>query len=554
MELAKRHREPQDPSNEPSNDQKKKCESEESDIPKNKKGKTFDVSSKVEEWKQKCKADGTYLFNNERTNTYLWGSTRIVVTIRNDKSKKECVVAARHIVQGPYYLTNTEDYKQVDALLHRLKKLHQLEMFQNERWYHECLLVLKSSEEDDRAFLLWGYGGDKESIEPAIFKYKKIGKTALSARACLRNLAIKHVLDIPGNHLGNLFLESGSKIHLAGLDVIDGRDYKNNKTDDEQKEEIKNEQQKKEKQTKEIERKVVEEKPWCSVFCDVLLPVETRAFECLGFNLQIFSKECVEYLAMWRDQVIRVFGEDSLEIKKWIAMEQALKASLFSKITENVNLEKWGWPVRVGDRVMVTIKPGSKETYSATMVCDDYKDILFDECFGSNYRKVKIDDRHRHIFPEDKRHHDFFMVDTKHVRPMTGEELKTNHQTKDADGFVRMDNPIAYFTGDIVKIYSVDVNDEIGNQLQRNKEKLKSKPEDVGLVIDDGTDNRYWRMIFHWKAKCIRSIPCRRLFWLGDNFCNGRALRVPNIKQQLEEDSPLKILRAYIPHFEHLLT
>ena len=110
---------------------------------------------------------------------------------------------------------------------------------------------------------------------------------------------------------------------------------------------------------------------------------------------------------------------------------------------------------------------------------------------------------------------------------------------------VRSTNFNDYFVGDIVKIYNTDVNTEINQDTAL----IHDKADDIGLVISHCKGNPYWRQVYCWKTKTIRSIVCSKLYWFADDKKGGRALHIHNATGKLKEYTPEKLLSEYKAYF-----
>ena len=110
-------------------------------------------------------------------------------------------------------------------------------------------------------------------------------------------------------------------------------------------------------------------------------------------------------------------------------------------------------------------------------------------------------------------------------------------------------------TGDIVKVYNQDVNDEYGCREVRTKIRntylLYEKPKDIVLVIQHESNNEFWKIVYLWKEKKIKSCQAKQMFWLQDQ--NGRAIRISNAAEQLDEIAPRKVMQPYFESFEKYL-
>lgn len=120
---------------------------------------------------------------------------------------------------------------------------------------------------------------------------------------------------------------------------------------------------------------------------------------------------------------------------------------------------------------------------------------------------------------------------------------------------IRYDGYLNYLVGDIVMIYDKSVNDENSwtHKSVRDEKRLEEPPIDIGLVIGKESGNQYWKLVYHWKAKTIKSVPCTHMFWFGDSSRGGRALRIPDAENALNEYAPYKLLSNYKDQFIDLL-
>jgi hypothetical protein len=171
------------------------------------------------------------------------------------------------------------------------------------------------------------------------------------------------------------------------------------------------------------------------------------------------------------------------------------------------------------------------------------------------YRLIRPDDICRHQLEFRESHGDIY-IKLEFIRNMTKEEEEKFPYVDDDPNMRRIPCYLSYYAGDIVKVYNDEVNYEqntcvLGIVRHRDEVKIKGKPNDIGIVLTNGEENEYWRKIYCWKAGIIKSVQCDHLYWISD--ANGRALRIKNAKERLEEDAPLKILKEYKPHFEKWL-
>jgi len=451
-------------------------------------------------------------------------------------------------------------------MIDRIEGLYKLGLFHSDSIYATCSLVLQSKEEDDIVWLMHAFGGNKEGLIRAIHGESMYYPSSGVAEKILKLLVFKHILGIPNNHLGYIF-QSGVDFYITGLDQVadevkegEGKEEKLEPSvaeEGEGKEEKLDRSPAEEKEGGEekLEQNTEEEgKTYESFFCSPLKPVESMSFKRLDCLLKKFPSPCLEYMAIWGDTILKVFGQNSVENQRWLELEARLRKTVFAGVAEP-NPKRFGWPVKSGDRVMFAFNRQSDEkNYPATMNWDEPEPAFCGEYRGS--WKVKIDDEFRYILHAHDRLHDTYAVLPQLVRHMTDEEKKIylGEQNK-AYRYFRGNSYLAYGPGDIVKIYEQDWNDENASTgvPKRDTVKLNSNPKDVGLVLSDMDSNRYWKSVYCFKSKSIGSFPCRRLYWIPDQEHGGRALFIPDVKSLLEEDSPLKILKAHLKKFAHLL-
>jgi hypothetical protein len=217
-----------------------------------------------------------------------------------------------------------------------------------------------------------------------------------------------------------------------------------------------------------------------------------------------------------------------------------LVESVFKRSTYK-NLERWGWPVGHGQRVMFRFCRGGKLWPGVMLEAKDHRlhSTLDPKLVCTLYRSVKPFECVRTQFSDvTDQLCDVLRIQAAYVRPMSEDE----HQEFGDDvaledlGRMRRASLDAFFPGDLVTVYEHDVH---------AFERLK--PVDVGLVI--GTDWN-WRTVYLWKAKTTRAVQCSKLFWLPDRQF-GRAVAVP--RELLDELAPRAVMVHNLELFEHLL-
>jgi hypothetical protein len=432
-----------------------------------------------------------YNFQTPRQNNYLNNSN----TLPWFTQKKTVLTHdLEFIVQGPYDLE--KDRARIEKIHYCLDVLHKIGFLKKDGIYESAYLVLESVDIQDKIWIMYEYGGHKDSLRPLSFVHNFSKRDTVQVVICL---ILKQIMNIIPDLNSILYGKSADKLAMFGLDTIGTSDGK------------------------------------------LELSSELRK------AIQKYSSNCTEYLDLYKERIYKTLGPNSEEAKLF----NLYYAKYIDELTlePSSNPEFFGWPLETNQRVMFhynnKLLPG---TYIDTT--SNQHVPLDPTCFAYTFRKIRPDESYRPQL------YDILKVEGQYVRLMTKEEEDMYINKLEEPNFHRSDSYIAYFPGDLVKIYNQEVNNEHDNlgsiKKIRDKNLLSQNPMDVGLVIGHVKDNPYWKMVYLWKQKQIESVSCRYMYWISD--VHGRALHVPKASEKLEEIVPRKIMELYLNQFDHLLS
>ena len=440
-----------------------------------------------------------YSFEKPRQKDFLNNSTKL------PGFDKDTVLTQNlhYIVQGPYELNDDTDKKKIEKIEYCLYILHKIKYLKKNSIFECAYLVLESVDVPNKVWLMYEYGGHKTimTLDSSSNSFSKTfnKRTTVQAVLCI---ILKNMMGLVADTSSILYYSSSSdRLILLGLDK-DGKDDK------------------------------------------LILPLKLQK------SIEEHSQYCTEYLDLYRTRIYKALGSESSEAKLFDHYYDKYCLVLNLKPTSNPDF--FGWPLKKNQRVMFHNSRYSNKLFPGTVIKDHNNKlhVLLDPiCFAYIFRKIRPDESCRSTL------YDEFEIEGQYVRPMKDEEQTLYINSIEEPEFNRTDSYIAYFQGDIVKVYNQEVNNEIdrlGNiEKIKNSELLSQNPVDIGLVIDDVKGNPYWKMIYLWKQRKIESVSCRYMYWVPNK--RGRALHIPKIKELLDELAPRKILEPYLDHFSDLL-
>lgn len=458
-----------------------------------------------------------YDFQKPRPTTYLDNAKLIS---RDEMGKATIMSKDTHfIIKGPYDLRNKEELNRVRHLHKVLSKLHQLEFLDENDCYNTADVVIESSSVPHNAWFLYEYGGSEcvQTFYDRIHNDQIFNKPESNIynkhyfARILISMMIKFVFGVKNPTCFKSLISPCDKIKLMGLDIIADNQSAEN---------------------------------W-------FVPVKSfeKCWKYFVNSLKKCDDLCIEAMDLYDMRFKKAFGAESTEYENWIKSHQVILSTIFPNYGGETNVLKFGWPVKKGQRIMFKylreLLPGTILSGSKGHVKLDYT------CFAYKYRNVRPDDSCRKKLYFTEQHGDI-KIEAEKVRPMTLEEQEEYPFIDNDLDFIRVNKNISYYPGDIVKIYNERVNEEddcMGTiKKTQNMEKIKGRPDDIGIVLKSGNNNPYWKTVFCWKSKVIKDINCSCMYWLPD--ANGKLVHVKDFELRLEEESPLKILREYQGCFE----
>jgi hypothetical protein len=407
----------------------------------------------------------------------------------------------------------------VGRICERVDFLHRVGFLSASSEYRTARVVLQDTEHPELSWLMYGSGEDFKDVSPVcerlLYPYwqqKNCFDWPESAAQLLAVLMLQRLMGTSNKLCALLY--SSDKISVFGLET----------------------------------EQSAESNGWGLLDSE---PTETKARAVIAGFLRTHADAYLEYLDLWRERLLAAHVDiDRLVL--WDALVDDLVENVFRRCAYR-NVERWGWPVRVGDHVMFRL--GSKLRPGVAldgMHHDELHSKLDRKLVYTLYRSVKPFEHVRDTLALVHQLCDVMRVRADDVRPMTNDERAKfgPDEQLEALGTMRRANLSAFFLGDIVAVYEEDVHDEHPHTHDYNfdQDVFEARaPVDVGLVV--GTDWG-WRTVYLWKAKAARSVQCSKLFWLPDDK-HGRALTV--LTELLDELAPRAILKQNLGLFEHLV-
>jgi hypothetical protein len=456
-----------------------------------------------------------YSFQTPRKEDYLKGAK-----VLNDDDTIPFVMSkdTHFLIKGPFDLEIPDELERVLFFNSTIEKLKKIKVFTNDT-YKDANLVIESSTSPNKLWIMYGYGGD-DYVSNLYKRYNNYrdDKHFCSPESTSRILILiilKIALGVADATNFKRIINPTGSIKIVGLDQ-------------------------KEKTINNLE--------------ELFVPVKSSIKQWDKF-LKLLSENsdiCIEAIDLYSMRIEKSFSPDDEFSIRWKDITYFIKNKIFPNSTAS-NPLCFGWPMNRGDRIMFKYQ---NKLLPGTILENEKSHSKIDySCFAYRYRKIRPDDCGRKDIHFTQSHCDLDVL-SNNVRPMTPEESDMFVSTDSDLKIIRNGRYTNYFLGDIVKVFNSVVNDEIDRMGSIEKKidtvKILGKPNDIGLVVTDGSDNPYWRDVYCWKTKKITSFRTASLYWVSHPE-TGRALRIENAESRLEEDAPLKILRDYKPLFEKWL-
>ena len=228
---------------------------------------------------------------------------------------------------------------------------------------------------------------------------------------------------------------------------------------------------------------------------------------------------------------------------KWII--ECAKYELLSCIIPKNVTQKYGWPTKKGDRIMTSLnQPG-------TVSSGSQKHALLDPHISQEIIYITFDLKFRSY---DLSHIESETVAAKYVRPMTDiEKDQYPNSAKNVSDVVRPNSHCAFYIGDVVKIFSRDIHNEdpVNYSYKQLTRDFDSDIIDIALVVDNGSENKYWRTVLCYTTKKIKSFPCCKLYWVKED--DGAVVRFQDAESKQDTITFFNMLESLKPFFEDYL-
>ena len=356
-----------------------------------------------------------------------------------------------YLVQGPYQ--RPKDDRVLTHLIRTIGLLRRIgRVYTSLHGTYSLSVVLERDSVANHAWVVY----DNPSLDTGVVSVANCliqhSFRGLDVRTCvqtLTSLMLKRMLNVGRNTLDHLMTPYGL---LFGLEYIrdeallvdddgkrtavtEGKDNNNNNNNNnvpskkDTQGHLLEEKKKEGTKEKKKERGRIDLKEW---FCPTATDDQTRGFQLFQKEVLRHDVACVEFMQVWAHRLESTLGKDSQEYKTWHSMQTSIQLHLFSHIVmEKINVQKCGWPVHVGDRVMFQ-KEGINDTaclYPGTIRLSDWQHARFD--WPSHNEIVE-----RCVQPDDSKERIF--IEGCSVRPMDPTEVKLYIQRKDIikQGFV----------------------------------------------------------------------------------------------------------------------
>jgi len=291
--------------------------------------------------------------------------------------------------------------------------------------------------------------------------------------------------------------------------------------------------------------------------CDTVLPVSLEkdmevvlkkpkhSEQTLQDVIDAHKDACSEYA-----DYIAMYYLNEEQKQKWFELCSEYKLTL----DEYSNKDHFGWPMPDKTRVMLQCSHNVNVLVPATIVHGTKHHVLYDPHICEKFLWAMVDVSHRRKFSKGDEHVDKWHIRATRMRPMTASERKLFGEIELPD-VCHVYKSTSMYIGDVVKMFKQDVHDDcyVGGFDKQYKVLVEDLDncEDVGIVMDNGKQNEFWRTVYSFKKKQLQTYPCRQLYWVKDD--DGVVVRYKDAEAQLDFVTPFMMLTSLKHHFEHLL-